>query len=300
MKNVLILGGLLIASLSFAETDATVGADAASTTESASGTSTVVAPVPATSGVVGSIELRPSVQTNDGTFRSENQVQLGYAFSKTRSLKLVSDFNTMTQTGSNRNGGFNAAVMQTLHTRLSADDLFTIPGSAIKFGFQNRIYAPVEEGSRGRGHITTIRNYGNLSAQVGAATMTLSVVPIFHIYNTAGTGVGTNATANPVFENRVYLMSDISLGKVTISPAIWWGAKKHREYAFGATNNGGWTHHGEFDLDVTYAVAEKVNVGLGFYTGNLLGETAQGFSNGFAIGDGFRTGVAQVILNASL
>lgn len=281
MNKVAFLGGILLASLAMAEDQ---------TTTVASGTTEAAAPVAASSGIVGAADLRPSWTPRVGGFRTENNLQLGYQINPTLTVKGVYDVNFVEKD----NGDLDTDSLG-LHARTDVKNIAEL--GAFNLSYQNRTYVPVNTAKREQGMITTVRNYFNFKTQLAEnVSLTIAEVPMFHIYNRAGTAAG----GSPVVENRIYVMPTIALGKVSIDPALWWSLRKHRTFDQAAVNNGTWTNHLEFDLDVTYAFTDKISAGFGYYSDNLISAMPNGEARGLKISDGILNGSPQIVLSMSL
>lgn len=251
----------------------------------------VAAPVPATSKPMASVDLRPSWTTKSGEIHNENTLLGGYQFSPKLSVYGVYNFMSNIYNPEKDLGFDQTSYDLSLRTKLPG--LFTFRDTGIVFGYENRIYLPVTDGNRTAGMIATVRSYLSLSKSFGDFyKVTLVELPIFHIFKTAGVG----ASANPWYENRVYLVNSFQLTKsLSLAVPFYLYSKLGREFS-AASNSEKWTHRIDIYPEITYAVNDNISVGLAYYSDNLItsdfGDTT--------ISKGLEDGVVQFSVAASL
>jgi len=279
----------LVANTSFAVTSATSKTVKGSTTTSLS---EAAIKAPSEQKIIGVLEFRPSWTQSTGKFHTENMAQLGYQFNKNTTLSYRQYFNTNIYNPDNSEG-----LGLTAQDGLFVADfrnIWTNSSQGLSFGYEPRLYLPTATATRDAGMITVVRNYLKLTKKFSDKfSLTAMEIPILHIYSRSGTG----DKANPVFENRVYLIASYSPVKsVSIDIPLMLNSQRTANYNAVAKNNDRWGHILWSWPEVTYAVSPNTALGVGFMTDNLI---RPDFS-ALTIGDGFRKGVAQMILRATL
>lgn len=258
---------------------------------------TAPAPAAAESRIIGSVDLRPSMDLTGNVFRTEDSVELGYQFSPGRTMSYVQSIGTNLQNPDPTVSGVNLSVDDGfLRTRLGK--LWESKELGLNFSYQSRVYLPVSSTSRDKSMIATFRNYLTLSKTISdAVTVTFSELPIFGVYSRPGSvNAAGVATANMAFENRFYLITDITLSdKLSLSLPLFFHQTKARNFA-GATNDGAWTFTVWTYPELTYAVTENTSLGLAYYSGNMVAKDLSRVD----VGEGLRNGTLQVVLGASL
>lgn len=262
---------------------------------------TASVPAPASGSAIGVLDIRPSVLLEKvadpaGVKKSkafiENSVEGGYKFSTSVSASYVQDFNT---TIADPSGKDSAVFLKDGFFRAKFNDLYKDADSGLTLGFEPRFYTPTRAAARDAGMVTMVRNYFKLTRPItNAVSITLMEIPIFHVYTRSGSG----ASANPLFENRVYFITDVALmgGKLNLSLPILFHNTIHRSFAADAKLGGKWGHFLWVFPEVMYSLNNNVAVGVSYYSDNLIDEKL----GGFTIGSGLSKGVAQAVLRASL
>ena len=250
---------------------------------------TAQAPAAAESKIVGSVDIRPSVKSKVGSNHLENTVEAGYQFKKGHILTAVQYWEN------NLHSNDPAAEGTTLYdTFLRARvNKFAHLAEGLYLSIQTRTYLPVTQASRDKGMVAIFRNYITLTQKVNDVfTLTLSELPIFHAYSVPG----VNGKANPVYENRVYLIGDFQLTeKLSLSVPLMFHQTKARNFE-GAANSGAWSYFLWTYPELTYETSSNTSVGFAYYSSNLV----QADLSGLSIGDGLEDGVFQLVFGASL
>ncbi len=290
----LVLAALVAA---FGATAAETPTSSTTTTTTSSSSTTTVSGSSKPGKIIGGIELRPSYLTTQGEYHAENWVQGGYQFGNGVSLSYRQEFRNNFHDVGRRDNSFD----------LSADDGFfrgkfgdIWKNGAHSFYYENRVYIPTNHVRRELGMVTAIRNYARYKYNVSKSVqLSLEEMPIVHFYSQNG-GRNPNTgrlDANPWFENRVSLAAEWTILKdLKLFFPLVLRQTRFREFARGAKNNDVWVHRLYIWPELVFAVNSQINLGLAYQSGDLI---APDFSKS-AIDQGFKTGMAQLILSASL
>ncbi len=247
--------------------------------------------VAATPGTVsGALDMRPSMAASGAdSFHTENSVELGINLTEDINVSYLQAFNTNIARHRGDGTGLDLYAFDGFF-RARFAPIWKSADESLTFTYAPRVFTPTFKARRDAGMITTVRNYFTLSKKVSSVvTVTGSIIPIFHAYSRTGSGSGTDASANPVFENRVYAIVDISLtDKLSLSLPLFFHQTRHLNYQAGAKNNDAWSLLVWTYPELLYAVTPKLTVGVAFYSDDLLKA------------DGLGKGVGQLTLQASL
>lgn len=146
----------------------------------------------------------------------------------------------------------------------------------LSLSYQNRIYLPTADYDQAAGMLTLVRNYVTLTKKVSdKISVTLIEMPILEAYSRAGTVTATGASANSIFENRVYLIGDFKLSsKFSLSVPLMFHQTRFADFQAGAKNNASWALLLWSYPELTYALTDNTSLGFAYYSGNLLEEDA--------------------------
>jgi len=283
-------GFLLFSALSMLAMSARVNAETA-----AASTASVAAP--SASKALAAVDIRPSWTTQTGEFHSENSLMGGYQFTDKLSSTVVYNFNNNIQTPG-QTLGLNLETVD-FSLRFKASNLYQESNTGIAISYEQRMYLPLAEAARSKGMIAVSRNYLKASKSFGEIyKLTLMELPILHLYERAGSISQTGAAAaNPVFENRVYLINDFQLTKaVSLSLPVFFHVTWYRDFQAGAKNNNGSSYFFYTYPEVTYAINDNLAVAAAYYSDNLI----LGDLSNTDLSAGLEKGVFQVSLQASL
>ena len=259
------------------------------------------ATVPATdtdSKFVAGIELRPSyyrtdVNTSGGAggdkFQSENTLTVGVQFNKNTSF--IYDQYVNTYGSGDLSVGYTPIVGEGA-ARVLLNNLWTSEKLGLALSYENRTLLPWAESLRDRNRVLANRNYIKLKKTFSDSfSVTLAETPIFFLHTTPNAIVGGLNKNNEAFENRFYVIPEASLleGKLSIAMPMYIISTLRRDEEKFSHQLIAWP-------EVTYTVASGIDVGVAYYTGNLL----QSNFDGFQIEKGLEDGVSQLVLRASL
>jgi hypothetical protein len=164
----------------------------------------------------------------------------------------------------------------------------------IDISYENRTYLPTWEYDRQRGQIATFRNYFKFNKDFSPKfSLTLMELPIFAIYSQAGVG----ASANPAFENRVYLVATWNISdKLAFYFPVMFHQTRYRQYDLDPKYGDGWGFFAWINPEIYYTVTPNFTVGAGYYSGNLVKKDL----SSLAMVDGLKNGVFQLIANVNM
>jgi hypothetical protein len=264
---------------------------AAPATAPAATTTTAAVQAPTEAKVTGILETRPTA-TFVGTdgYTTENTIGLGYQFNPNFELGAVQYFDTNLSNGRGRTGNQDVFV-QDGFLRAKFNNLYKT--ESFSFSYEPRAYLPTKRSAREAGMITTVRNYLKFAYKASdSVTLTAMELPIFHFYDNAGTA----GSANPGFENRVYLIADFNLGGgFAFSLPVYFHQLKFRTLT-GAANSGKWDFFVYTWPELTYAVTDNVTLGVAYRSENLMTSDMSSFT----FDSGFNTGAVQAIMAVTL
>lgn len=251
--------------------------------------------------LLAEFELRPSWNSDEGHFFSINYGELGFRPSENVSLSYQQMF--MTEISNYSSTSREPVRLFDGYLRLKANKLWQNDRHDTFFSYEARAYAPTDKGKRDSGMVTAVRNYLKLMRQItGSVSFLFMDVPIAHFYNTAGTSTASSSgpkfTANPLFENQVYLELDVNPVKSgwSISFPIMFSSTRFRDYDTRADNSGAWTQWLEIYPEIDYSIAKSTVLGVAYESGNILNvQTDYVSSANPAVG----SGTLQLVLRSS-
>ncbi len=241
------------------------------------GTSSAEVTAPTSKAVAG-VDIRPSWDPATGVLRSEDSVELGYQFRPGRQVTYVQAFNThLTTPGSEQRFG---SKLDRGYIRTSLSKLAEDASLGLSLSYQNRIYLPTADYDQAAGMITLVRNYVTLTKVISdRVSVSLVEMPILQAYSRAGTVGATGASANSIFENRVYLIGYFKLSsKFSLSVPLMFHQTRYADFQAGAKNNAAWTLFLWTYPELTYSLTDTTSLGLAYYSGDLL--KAEGWKTG--------------------
>ena len=260
-----------------------------------SSTTTVEEPDPGK--MIGVLDIRPTVAAKAGSWTTENYAEIGYQFSKDRTVSYVQFFNTNLADGSDTTEGVNLTFPGAF-VRAKFNNIWKSQDESWSLGYQPRAYLPLTQADRDRGQIAVIRNYFTFSTKLSnSLSLSLIELPVVHLYNQAGyTNSDGEATANPMIENRVYVVAGITLSdKLSLSLPLYFHATLNRGFS-GASNSGDVSFVLYTWPELTYTLTDNASLGFAFVTGNWVEPDLSGFTLGAA----FEQTSAQVALTLFL
>lgn len=216
-----------------------------------------------------SIDLRPSWASTEGSKHTENELAVEYRPTPSQHVGYTQEFQTNLYNPST--GETNQGITPHLHDGYLRGEFKEIwKEGRLSFTNEARVYMPTHAGDRNAGLITALRNYFKFNYEVSEAfELAAMEVPILHVYNKAGSiSEDGEAAANPVIENRFFLVAGVSFLKKSINlklPLIVENAK-HGDFQERAKFNNGWSHKLWVYPEPTYSIAESTAIGLAYYS----------------------------------
>ena len=311
MNKVLVLATALFAAASFAETTTTVKKvtkvqvveTTKKTTPSGSvGTSSANVPATTTTGtitgratgptIMGDFDFRPSWTANNGKMHTETFVELGVKPTPDTQISYSQGVltNVFTPTPVGATEGLNAKGLDG-YLRGKVNNVWK--SGPLSLSSETRLFAPTDPARRNQNFVTALRQYAKLKYDVTPTfSLTFMELPTGIVHSTAS----ANGQANPWFENRVYLIGDVNISKdLTFSLPVMFHQTKHRAAA-GATNSDAWTYWAWIYPELLYSVAPGMQVGVSYYSDNLVKADLSGLS----LGTGLHNGITQAVLRYAL
>ncbi len=249
----------------------------------------------------GYVDLRPSWVSQTGKFTTENTAELGAKLSSDISLSYMQGFSTnlYDSVSSKDKSGMKFAIDPGA-VKTKVNNIWKNESQGLSLGYENRIYLPVDAASQERGLITSVRNYLKLSKIVSEQVkLTLSEIAIPMIHSRSGnvSSDGT-VTANGIFENRVYLITDIQLTeKLSLSVPVMFHQTRTANFRSDAANNSSWSFSVWTNPELDYAVSDNLILGLAYYNNDSF------FTSNLSktqFGKALEGGTFQFVLTASL
>lgn len=199
--------------------------------------------------IAGWAEFRPTVERASNEFRTENEVGLLFPALPTLRLGYVQEFQTFRETGFQVGDGYLKSEMPLLSGTLQLDH-------------ESRLYVPTQAENRGAGFLTAIRNDFKFSLPlVYDVRIALWELPILYGY----TRPGDEEAPNPIFENQVQLMFQVSVLDERLNlktPLI------HQWTRYRAVDE--WTHTLRWNPELTYSIFDKTQLGFAYSTSNFI------------------------------
>ena len=234
--------------------------------------------LPAQNKVVGMLDLRPSWMSSTNTYDTQNNVLAGYRIGNKMEFNVYQEFNT---------GIYNpAAGTQPSQMELSSgqgyagtkfmniwSDARVAPKTSLTYN--PRFYFPTRPADADRGMITQWRNYLVLNRKLSdTVSFTFMEIPILHAYSRPGTVFptgGGKGVANPIVENRFYLITDFSFfkGKLNLSLPVFIHLALNRPFA--PDPMGGKVGYVIYTWpELVYNMHPNMQVGMAVFTDNLV------------------------------
>lgn len=277
--------------------------------QAASSTETVTAPSAA--GVSASVEVRPSVKSEEITeqgqttetkmpkYFSENTIDLGYQLSPKIYTGVRQSFDSSFYSFSDNGSRLSAKLTDSV-VRAKISDIWSDAAIGTSLSYEPRLYLPVAQSKRDAGMVAALRNYVSLSQKVtDSVSITLFEIPILHAYNRSAVLSDGALTANPVLENRVYLLTSVNItDSLTFDFPLMLNSVRFAQSA-GASKSGRLEHTLWIYPELSYKLDSTWTVGGAYYSDNLF-KYENDENMGLDIGRGLGAGVAQLLVRASL
>lgn len=297
MKHLLILA-MSFSLFSFAETKApakkkfwTPGPIALVASAPVKTKTAAAVPLVATSAsltsVMARLDIKPSWFQAENKWVGQYEAEMGIRSGSGFQLSYVQEFlqKEMSQFG-----------LSDGYLRLQVPEIFQSK-DGLKFGYEARVYAPTDPIKASQGMITAFRNYFMLSQRVtDAMSLFIWEVPILHVYSQSGFDAPT-PEANPIFENRVYMGTSLSLFNKSVSvflPLVF----AQKRYSFfkdeDTLHSDDWQHAVLFAPEILWQLYPGVQVGAFYESGNLIAPDFLSLD-----GSAFQAGKIQGVLRLS-
>ena len=246
---------------------------------------------------MGMLDIRPGLVTKSGEMLTENAVELGAKFGKKYQLSYFQAFNSNLYSRSETTTGVSPSI-QPGYIRGKVNDIWENAENKLKLSYEQRVYLPVMESQGNTGMIFASRNYFKLSRPINEVVkLTLSEIPILFVNSKSGVGSGATANANNIFENRVYLITDIQITeKLTLSIPLMFHQTRKANYE-GAANSSSWTFHVWASPELDYSLTDNTTLGLAYYNNASLFSPDLAYTN---FGPGLESGVVQLVFTQVL
>lgn len=245
--------------------------------------------------LTASYTILPTWGLEDSSFRIENWTSLGVNVNDNFYVGYHQDFNFQ---GSDRSTDM-APVMKDGHVRFSFNNVWKSSQHDLKLDDRLWVILPTNAAKRDAGMVTEIRNWIIFTNKVtDRFSFSFTDIPILHLYSQPGTTDSSgDATANPIFENRVMLTFNTVLGGgLSLSIPFELYATRHQDYMAGATNNDAWALSFSINPNLTLSLSDTVSLSAFFWSGNLTQQVDYGLTSR----DGFSTGTFQLGLGVTL
>lgn len=301
MKNVFILVAVLFTAVGYGEATTKKNAVAAAPATTATDATTTVSATettvsaPSDAKLIGDIELRPTWESKTGNFTTENELMLGYQFTKDTSLSYYQYVNSKLYTRGEGEGGLGLSIDDGF-VRAKVSNVLRLGETSM--GYEFRGVTPTSSNSREKGMITSLQNRFKFSRDFGKMfSLSLQEIPVIPVYSRAGTGTGDKAVANPWIENKVYLVGTINFSdKLSLDLPFLFTMQRLRDFAPTAARNADWKYSFIVWPELTYTIDANLAVGAAFRSADLF----KGGAADLVVGDSFEAGATQVFLRALL
>jgi hypothetical protein len=267
--------------------------------DSESGATTVEAvSAPTQAKIYGVVDLRPSYYHMTGKWDTENTTELGYMPNPNRLFSYTQYWNTNLY-NPKAPGSDLGLVAQDGFFRYKMKNIWNSGDKTWSLTYDPRIYLPTDPSLRSNGLIAYTRHYLVLSKKISDnVTLSFMEIPFYYGYNRAGyqTADGKNK-ANPVYENREYVVLDVSLanGFIDVSLPILLNHQRTRAY-LNADNSDRWVHTLWTWPEIDFNVAPHTAIGLSWESDNFIKKDFSGFD----FNNGLELGEAQIVMRATL
>lgn len=250
---------------------------------------------------IGYLDLRPSWITKTGGFTTENTAEVGAKVTPDTSVAYMQGFNTnlFDPTSPELNSGMRLELSPGA-IRTKVNNLWKNESEGLTLSYENRAYLPIDTASRDRGFITAFRNYIRLSKSFTDRVKVALSDAVIPIVNSRNGNIGSTGLASPnsIFENRLYLETDLQLtDRLSISLPLMFHQTRLANYRADAINNDSWVFYVCTGPEIDYAITENFTLGLAYY--NVDSFFTPSLSKA-QFGQALESGEFQFVLTASL
>lgn len=265
-------------------------------TTSASGTASTAAPG-TPKNFFGVAEIRPSWAPNGHTLTSEDYAELGYNVSPDIKLSYAQNFVRTLYSPSTKSSDVLGSVDAGL-LRARINNFWVNTQEGLSLSYEQRLYLPTAQRDRDQGMIAVSRNYIKFAKAISPdVSVILMDLPILAAYDRPGFLRGTTPVANPIFQNRIYLLTSINFTKsLNLVLPIMFHQTRYRDFMPTARANDGWDFMVWTYPELTLTVNGNLTFGLAYYSDSFVKPDLSGFT----IGQGFENGIVQLVATAYL
>lgn len=253
---------------------------------------------PTSSRLIGELQIRPSWGHTANEIHTENIASIGYQFNPNFQLEYTQYFNTNLFGTNGKLASEPGLVTDLGFVRANFRKIWQSANKDTHLDFDARMYMPTQPGARGNGFVVASRNIFSLTHMVNSKlALIVQEIPILYAYSQPGDKAGLKA--NPVFENRLYLIASYDITpKLNFSfPLMLWGTL-HRNFGNNLRSNGMEFFAGIWP-ELLYQVAPTTWLGLSYYSGNLVKADLSDL-NFFGKDGGLTQGIAQFVFRQTL
>ncbi len=293
MRLLLLFTFLLAGLPAFAENPT----DSENKKDSNGATNEVVGPKTA-SPIFGELQIRPSWGHTANEFHTENTLNLGYRFSPDFRLGYTQFFNSLLIGSDGKLPSSPGLVTHDGFLQAQFSPFWANADKDLTLEYESRLYFPTDPAKRANGLIAASRNYLTLIKKVNSKLQLIAQeIPVLYAYAQPGSADGK--TANPIFENRLFLIAsyDITPKLNFAFPLLMW-VTFNRDFG---SNTG--SRAVQFVAliwpELMYQLAPTTSIGLSYYTGSLVKPDLSGLSL-FGTDGGMTQGIGQFVFRQTL
>lgn len=249
---------------------------------------------------LGSVELRPSLESGTGNMFGENTVEVGYQANEKFALGYQQEIHhNLVMKESNPEHEGLGLHMEEGFFNAHLHELWESSDEKASLSMEPRIHTPTSGEDREKGFVTAALSYVKFRRNLGKeSSLSLMDAPVLYVYSVPGANIGDEFEANPIFQNRFRASMDFSFleRKFSVSVPLLFYLTRHREYDVAAKHNNAWTTFVGLAPELNYKATENLIVGVAVVTPNLLNSADSDHS----VNHGRTSTVSQLILRAEL
>lgn len=237
-----------------------LSAETAPTTSVAKTAPVISAP---STGIIGSLDIRPTWSPKNETVGTENVIELGYQFNRNTKLILEQDIatNVYNPNGKADESGLNPQLDDSI-VKAKFDNIWTNASGDLSFSYEPRVYLPIKKGTAEEGMVATMRNYFKVKKDFSKQfSVIVAETPFIYLNNYPA---NSKNVANKTVGNRLILELDFNLtNDLVLAVPMWWQVDLNRELA-GATHSRKAMHGLVFWPEIDYSLTKTITVGVAY------------------------------------